>query len=151
MTRKAHKPTLQNRRTIEIMSAAGIPQPKICGVIGISKPTLHKYYADELAFGPSKANTAVARRLFQYATGKIGTSREQLTAAMFWAKTRMRWHETQQLRHAGASGERLPAPVTGTAPTQIVNIYIPANSRDELPKVIQERMAGKASDNGAGN
>lgn len=132
-----------------MMSAAGIPQPQICGVIGISKPTLRKHYADQLAFGPARANNKVATRLFQYATGKIGTSREQLTAAMFWAKTRMRWHETQQLRHAGASGERLPLATSGTAPTQIVNIYIPANSRDELPRVIQERIGSKAGDNGA--
>ncbi len=150
MAQEAHKPTLKDRRAVEMMSAAGIPQPQICGVIGISKPTLRKHYADQLAFGPARANSKVASRLFSYATGKIGTSREQLTAAMFWAKTRMRWQETQHLRHAGPRGEALPTPTPAAPPGTIVNIYLPDNDRDELPRPILNRMSG-VSDNGAGD
>ena len=135
----AHEATAKDRRTVEAMAAAGIQRSEIAGVLGISNPTLRKHYEEQLTTGPAKANAKVAERLFAYATGKNGTSREQLTAAIFWAKTRMGWCET--VRVAQPDGKPLP-------PAQIVNIYIPHNKRDDIPKPILARMG---SDNGAGS
>ena len=49
-------------------------------------------------------------------------------------KIRQGTKEGQQMRLGTQDGTPLPA--------QIVNIYLPNNSRDELPRVIQERISG---------
>ena len=73
------------------MAGFGIPAADIGASIGISEPTLRKYYADELRLGHVKANAAVAQSLFKKATGD---GSQAVTAAIFWAKTRMGWKET---------------------------------------------------------
>jgi hypothetical protein len=46
-----HERTDENARLVEILSAAGETQETIGNYIGISRWTLRKYYAEELAFG----------------------------------------------------------------------------------------------------
>lgn len=78
------------------MAAHGITEPDIARAIGpISDPTLRKYYKSELALGHIKANLAVAQSLYRKA---IGDGPQSVTAAIFWAKTRMRWSD----RHPGS-------------------------------------------------
>jgi len=58
---------------------------------------LRKYYRDELDLGTTKANAQVAGFLFNSA--KNGN----VTAQIFWLKTRARWRETPvELRHSGS-------------------------------------------------
>ena len=47
------------------MSGFGVPMPDIAQTIGISVPTLRKYFEDELHSGRTKANAAVAQSSFQ--------------------------------------------------------------------------------------
>ena len=68
------------------LSGYGIPEDGIAAEIGISKPTLIKYYRRELDVGMTKANAQVAQNLFKKATGDGASS---VTAAIFWCKTRM--------------------------------------------------------------
>jgi hypothetical protein len=85
-----HKPTDQNRRTVEAMSGYGLPQDAISRLIGVSEPTLRKHYATELHNGMTKANAAVARSLYEKATGP---GKEGVVAAIFWLKCRAGWND----------------------------------------------------------
>jgi AcrR family transcriptional regulator len=77
----------------------GIPQEDIAAALGISLPTLHKHYRQELDHGMTEANARVVRTAFQQAT-----SGESPAMTMFWLKTRMGWKETQKVEHAGEDG-----------------------------------------------
>jgi hypothetical protein len=79
------------------LAAYGIPEADISGVVGIDPKTLRKHYREELDLGEAKANAQVAGFLFNAA--KNGN----VTAQIFWLKTRAKWRETpMELRHSGA-------------------------------------------------
>jgi hypothetical protein len=66
-------------------------------VVGIDPKTLRKYYREELDLGETKANAQVAGFLFNSA--KNGN----VTAQIFWLKTRAKWREVPtELRHSGS-------------------------------------------------
>ena len=87
-------PDDEQRRTVEAMISYGIPQVDIARVIGIDPDTLRKHFREEIDTGVARANTRVAAFLFEQATGQRGDGSAAVTAAIFWAKTRMRWKET---------------------------------------------------------
>jgi hypothetical protein len=101
MGRRAHKPDPAQRRQVEAMAAYGIPEIDIAMVLGVDPKTLRKHYRDELDMGETKANAQVAGFLFNSArSGNV-------TAQIFWLKTRARWRETPvELRHSGSIARR---------------------------------------------
>src|SRR3954454_23186858 len=101
MGRRAHKPDPALRRQVEAMAAYGIPEADISRVVHVDPKTLRKHYREELDLGESKANAQVAGFLFSAA--KNGN----VTAQIFWLKTRARWRETPlELRHSGSIGRK---------------------------------------------
>lgn len=101
MGRRAHKPDPSQRRQVEAMAAYGIPEPDIARVTGVDPKTLRKYYREELDLGEAKANAQVAGFLFSAA--KNGN----VTAQIFWLKTRAKWRETPvELKHSGSIGRK---------------------------------------------
>jgi len=93
------------------MSGYGIPQEEIARVIGIQEKTLRKHYREELDTAATKANAKVAESLYKKATGwkRNGAPEDErmppdTTAAIFWAKTRMKWKDTSALEVTGADG-----------------------------------------------
>jgi hypothetical protein len=97
MGRRAHRPDPSQRRQVEAMAAYGIPEDNISRVIGVDPKTLRKRYRDELDLGETKANAQVAGFLFNAA--KNGN----VTAQIFWLKTRAKWRETPvELKHSGS-------------------------------------------------
>ena len=97
MGRRAHKPDTAQRRQVEAMAAYGIPEPDIARVLFVDPKTLRKHYRDELDLGETKANAQVAGYLFNAA--KNGN----VTAQIFWLKTRARWRETPlEVKHSGS-------------------------------------------------
>jgi hypothetical protein len=101
MGRRAHRPDPSQRRQVEAMAAYGIPEIDISRVIGVDPKTLRKCYREELDLGETKANAQVAGFLFNAA--KNGN----VTAQIFWLKTRARWREVPvEVQHSG-SIERL--------------------------------------------
>ena len=101
MGRRAHIPDPAQRRQVEAMAAYGIPETDISRVLNIDPKTLRKHYRDELDLGETKANAQVAGFLFNAA--KNGN----VTAQIFWLKTRARWRETPtELRHSGFIGSK---------------------------------------------
>jgi hypothetical protein len=97
MGRRAHRPDPSQRRQVEALAAYGIPESDISGVVGIDPKTLRKHYREELDLGETKANAQVAGFLFNAA--KNGN----VTAQIFWLKTRAKWRETPvELKHSGS-------------------------------------------------
>ena len=77
--------------TIERLSGLGLTHEQIGYVVNLSKPTMYKYYMEELKSGKAKAIATIASNLFQTACG-IG--RDSLVAQMFFLKTQAGWKET---------------------------------------------------------
>jgi hypothetical protein len=97
MGRRAHRPDPSQRRQVEAMAAYGIPETDISRVVGVDPKTLRKCYREELDLGETKANAQVAGFLFNAA--KNGN----VTAQIFWLKTRARWREVPvELKHSGS-------------------------------------------------
>ena len=113
-----HEPTDKTRSEVSALASFGVPQEDIAAYIGISKPTLAKHYFDELSFSSIKANATVGKFLFNMASGqaiKSGASYAECSrAAMFWAKTRMGWRETDRLEHSGPNGGAIPVEIKRT-------------------------------------
>jgi hypothetical protein len=103
MSRKPHEPTEKDRRSVEAMSSHGIPELDIARVIGISHPTLRKWYLTELQTGHIKANSMVAQSLYQKA---LGTGQGAVTACIFWLKCRAGWVEPKPWDDANAMGKK---------------------------------------------
>lgn len=84
------------------MAAAGITHELIARVIwpgGIGQETLRRHFNEELDCALAEANTKVAQSLFNQAiSGNV-------TAQIFWLKTRARWRETSAVIEGG---ERQP-------------------------------------------
>ena len=65
--RPPHQPTDETIAQVRALIVAGINQPEIARIIGISEPTLVKHYAEELAVGLDKTIANVANTLVQKA------------------------------------------------------------------------------------
>ena len=59
--------------------------------------TLKKHYPEELELGLARANAVIGGTLF--AEAKKGN----ITAAIFWMKTRGGWRETNRIEHSGGT------------------------------------------------
>jgi hypothetical protein len=107
-----HQPTDKTRSEVSALASFGVPQEDIAKYIGVSHPTLRKHYPDELGFSSIKANATVGKYLFSLASGQAlkngATHGDCKTAAMFWAKTRMGWRETNHIDHTSSDGTMTP-------------------------------------------
>lgn len=111
MSKPLHKPTDKTRAEIVALRSYGVPIKEVAAYIGIDDKTLYKYYKDELENSAIKANANVGKFLYQAASGQALTTgasySDCVRAAMFWAKTRMGWKETNVQEHTGANGKPL--------------------------------------------
>lgn len=111
-----HKATKRDREQVLLLSGLGVRDSDIAITLGITGPTLRKYYADDLAKGHAEANAKVAQSLFNMATNP---DKPNVAAAIFWMKCRAGWRELdggkkeEAIRAAEsvASGEYSAAPV----------------------------------------
>ena len=78
-------------KMVKSLSGIGITHDMICSIANISKPTLYKYYAEEIEQGKASSTAKVANNLYRMATGE---GKEALTACIFWLKTQAGWRET---------------------------------------------------------
>jgi hypothetical protein len=103
-----HKPTDETRAEVAALASFGVTQEDIGAYIGISKPTLAKYYAEELSVSSIKANATVGKYLFSLASGQAiatgATHGDCKAAAMFWMKTRAGWREKQDVNLTSNDG-----------------------------------------------
>ena len=90
---KKYEPSDDDRNSVKAMTAIGTPQDDIALVLGITGKTLRKHFADDIKFGMIKANAAVGGALYRAATTP---GPGQVTAQIWWTKTRMGWKEPAQ-------------------------------------------------------
>lgn len=127
MGRRAHKPTDQNRKTVKLLALAGTDRDVISKVIGVSKATLYKYYEEEINEATFFANANVANMLYKQCM------KGNVTALIFWCKTRLRWRETERLGD-GVGEEGIPplhfydAPDVDLDTPQELEDYAPSRS-----------------------
>lgn len=93
VTKPPHQPTEESRKQAELLSGFGLTYEQIGLIVGVSKPTLMKYYGDELKLGKVKATAKVAKTLFQQATRE---DRPNISAAIFWMKCQGGWKEARE-------------------------------------------------------
>lgn len=110
-----HAPTEQSRELAQTLSGYGIPQQQIALLIGISLPTLHDHYRDDLDIGMANANSKIAGTLFNQAMNG------NTAALIFWSKARMGWSEKQDITISG--GEK---PLEVSVQTQLVEKLVGA-------------------------
>jgi len=110
MANPPHAPTPESRAQVSALYSYGITQEEIARFVGIDPKTLRLHYRDELDSAHVKANAKVGQFLFQNASGQTlgsgATHSDCVRAAMFWAKTRMGWRETQSIDHT-TNGESI--------------------------------------------
>ena len=129
MGRRAHQPDPAQRKQVETLAAYGIPETDISQVVGIDPKTLRRHYREELDLGETKANAQVAGFLF--AAARNGN----VTAQIFWLKTRARWKETPSEHwHSGAVATFDVGQLTDEALERII-----AASPEGLRPVIQPK------------
>ena len=97
--RPPHKPTEKSRAEVLALASYGTNQNDISAYLGIQKDTLEKYYRPELTTASTRANAAVARSLYRQAV-----ENQNVTAMIFWLKTRARWRETNHLDISSEDG-----------------------------------------------
>lgn len=88
--RKRYAPTPKERAQVKTMAGLGLTHEGICAVIGITPPTLRKYFRDELNVGQHEANAQVAASLYRQATHPI---KPNPIVGIFWMKARAGWRD----------------------------------------------------------
>lgn len=98
MSRPPFEPTNQDRMSVTTLSACGTRHALIARHLHIDEKTLRRHFRKELSKGREDANALVARSLFSAAVGG------NITAQIFWLKTRAGWKETQVNEITGPGG-----------------------------------------------
>ena len=82
-----HEVTDEMRTMVENMARIGVPQLRICEIVGMSAKTLRRHFRVELDYGSDLATSEVSATLFELAKGG------NVAACIFWMKARAGWSE----------------------------------------------------------
>jgi len=89
--RKQGRPPLNvtedQRKEIQRLGGFGTPIREIAAIVGISVPTIYKYYREDLTLGKGLTNAKVVNALYEAAIGG------NVSAMMYWTKHRCGWKE----------------------------------------------------------
>lgn len=121
--RKPWEPTDADRKLVEKMAACGIPHEQIARVIGKDLKTIYKHCRDELDTAIAKANANVAAALYQNAI------KGNVSAQIFWCKTRLGWKETQVVEQPS----NVQVQFVDTPKQESMNEWLKRRERDEKP------------------
>lgn len=101
---RPHKPTEITRAEVMALTSFGNTQEEIATYLGICVDTLAKYYRHELDTAVIKANAKVAHALYNKAVNE-----NDLSAQVFWLKTRGKWRTADQdeAKKAASAVEKL--------------------------------------------
>ena len=86
--RPPYAPSDKDRKMVEALAGFGIPLAKIAHVLGISHPTVLKYFAAEMERGAAQVEAKLIGNLLRLSSGSDGTA---LKATMFALTTRFGW------------------------------------------------------------
>jgi hypothetical protein len=129
----ARKPFIVNaaiREKVRHLAGLGVPQDDIARIVRCSPKTLRKRCRDDLDCGVAEANAIVSGCLFAAAKGG------NITAQIFWLKSRGRWRERDASDHRAADGD--------TEANSPVVLVLPDNGRDpELVGIRENNLERK--------
>lgn len=115
-----HKPTDRQRVIVETLAGYGVPTDQIAEHpdVDVSRTTLWKHYAREIAIGNARALGKIGEALFQRA---IGTKEHpgSDTLLIFLGKTRLGLKEISRVEQTGADGG--PIEIAEEAPRERIN------------------------------
>lgn len=94
--RPAVKRSEEVARRVKSYAAVGISQAEIARLFDLHEETLRKLYAQELSTAGAEATAKVAGKLFKLCMD------ENVTAIIFWMKTRGRWREAREDEGGGS-------------------------------------------------
>lgn len=123
MARKTFSVTDAMRERVRRLAGLGVPQDDIAAILDCDAKTLRKHFRIELNRGVSEANAAVASYLF------TKVKEGNVTAQIFWMKTRARWREGR------APEDPVPDAEAGS---NLHVIILPDNGRD--PEITEKRL-----------
>ena len=103
-----HAPTEAQLADVELWAGVGLTQDQMSALLEIDRKTLALHYSKQLSQGKAKANAAVGKTLYQ----KVMDG--DTTAAIWWTKAQMGWHETKTHEIVGADGGPIRADHTWT-------------------------------------
>jgi hypothetical protein len=102
MSRRAFKPTAEQRGCVETMIGYGVPEAEICLLIKnpktdkpIDLESLRKHFAAEIATGAVKMKALTSKFIFATILGHVGGLADEearVRLALFYAKTRLGWN-----------------------------------------------------------
>jgi hypothetical protein len=113
VSRRAFKPTAEQRRCVEAIIGIGVPEAEICRQIKtpetdkpIDLETFRKHFAAEIAFGAAKMKLLIFK--FIHATilgheGGLADEEARGRLLLFYAKTRLGWNRRAS-RHEKVGG-----------------------------------------------
>lgn len=96
-----HIPSDETKKLVRNLAAVGVRYVDIAHKLDITDDTLRKHYKGELEDGRIDANAQIANTLFQQA------KKGNMTAAIFWLKTRAGWKETNVTELAAGEGAQI--------------------------------------------
>lgn len=91
----------QERAIVRRAAMMNMPTEAICKLLKTDFETLKKYFGDELAHASGRANMAVLGALYKNAM------EGNVTAQIFWCKTRLGMRETERLEVTDGEGKAL--------------------------------------------
>ena len=134
-----------DEQQVERLASIDCSYDEMALILGCSASTLEKRFSAVIEKGRADGKSSLKRTQFKVAMGspavyddegnKVQAETSPNPTMLIWlGKIRLGQREVQHMRLGTPDGKPLPA--------QIVNIYLPHNQRDELPRVIQERISG---------
>jgi len=112
--RPPHEPTEETRRRVRALSGYGVRHEIICADIQITKPTLYKYYNEDLDKGDAQAQGLIGQSMFDKGVT------EKDTGALIWlTKTRMGWKDVSRVETDHTSSDGTMSPKHGMTIEQI--------------------------------
>jgi hypothetical protein len=111
-----HVPDKASQNRVTVWSGGGIEQELIAQSLGISRPTLVKHYADQLAVGKATMDGLAVSAL---AAAMQRGGKEAVVAAKWWTQSRMNWVERVVVDDGkpGDTPMRVIVELVGDAPT----------------------------------
>lgn len=99
-----HVPTKETRLQVELCASFGNTHLETAAILGISKPTLEKYYAKELAEGAARVAWQLAANLYRQAM-KDSPHASDVAKWLLSKRRKEQFGEEQRLVHSGPDGK----------------------------------------------
>lgn len=99
--------TDENRDLVLALTVNGVTAEEVAETLGISLPTLRKYFEDELTHGRRMATAKVGKSLYRAALKADTGEKGFVTAAIFYMKTRAGWSEQEKVVQGNVTNNNL--------------------------------------------